>query len=149
MSIDEAGTGASTGADTRASLKVEQIEIVTRGEGRRSYTPEEKARLEAETLRPGASVQGLSRRHGVCSSLLHRWQRDARAEARGPRGAVPGLLPVRLMGPEVAEAAEPSGKAANGDAPPIEIVLRNERVLRVSPATDPVFLARLALALEA
>lgn len=149
MSMDEAGTGASTGADTRASLKAERVEIVTRGEGRRSYTPDEKVRLVAETLRPGASVQAVSRRHGVCSSLLHRWRRDARAEARGPGGAVPRLLPVRLAAPEVAAAAEPSGKPADGGAPPIEIVLRNGRVLRVSPATDPAVLARLALALEA
>ncbi|WP_076955384.1 IS66-like element accessory protein TnpA [Teichococcus deserti] len=122
---------------------------MTLSEDRRSYTPEEKVRLVAETLRPGASVQGVSRRHGVCSSLLHRWRRDARAAARGPGGAMPRVLPVRLMTPEVAEAAEASGNAADGGAPPIEIVLRNGRVLRASPATDPAVLARLALALEA
>jgi transposase len=45
---------------------------VTRPEARRVYTPEEKVRLVAETHQPGETVQGVSRRHGVCASLLHR-----------------------------------------------------------------------------
>ena len=44
---------ASIGADTVA---VGRVEIVTRGERRRSYSPEEKARLLAEMAEPGARV---------------------------------------------------------------------------------------------
>ena len=73
-----AGTGAGIGAGTRAP---ERVEIVTRGEGRRSYSAEDKVRLVAETLAPGETVEGVSRRHGVCASLLHRWRRAARGEA--------------------------------------------------------------------
>ncbi len=68
-----AGPGGSTGASTGAATRLpERVEIVTRPEARRVYTPEEKVRLVAETHQPGETVQGVSRRHGVCASLLHR-----------------------------------------------------------------------------
>ncbi|WP_370655829.1 transposase, partial [Paracraurococcus lichenis] len=66
------GTSGSTGAGTGAP---ERIEIVTRGEARRRYSPEEKVRLLAEVAAPGARVSEVSRRHGICASLLHRWRR--------------------------------------------------------------------------
>src|SRR5690242_17876744 len=69
-----AGISASIGAGTDA---MERVEIVTRGEGRWSYLPEEKARLLAETAAPGAKVSDVALRHGICASLLHRWRRPA------------------------------------------------------------------------
>jgi transposase len=92
-------------------------------------------------------VQGVSRRHGVCSSLLHRWRREARGEA--PQRRVPApQLPVRLVGPEVADAPMPSSRPVDTADPSVEIVLRNGRVLRVGITADPAAVARLALALE-
>lgn len=49
-----AGTDASTGAGTGAS---ERVEIVTRGERRRSLSAEEKVQLVAETFQPGETVE--------------------------------------------------------------------------------------------
>lgn len=141
-----AGPGASTGAGTVGS---ERVEIVTRGEGRRSYSAEEKVRLVAETLRPGETVTAVSRRHGICTSLLHRWRREARGEAPSRRAVGPKLLPVRLV---AAEAAGPGAMPAPvpGGAPAlIEVVLRNGRVLRVAATTDVAVVARLVAALEA
>ena len=141
-----AGTGASIGAGTVAS---ERVEIITRGEGRRSFSAEDKVRLVAETLRPGETVTAVSRRHGICTSLLHRWRRAARGEVPSRRAARPQLLPVRVVAPD---AAPPQRKPApvSGIAPaPIEVVLRNGRVLRVTTATDAAVVARLAVALEA
>lgn len=51
----KAGTGASTGADTVAT---ERVEIATRGERRRSYTLDEKARLLAKTAEGRAGRAG-------------------------------------------------------------------------------------------
>ncbi|MGG5823094.1 transposase [Falsiroseomonas sp. HW251] len=101
MARGVAGTGASTGAGTVAS---ERVEIVTRVERRRSYSAEEKVRLVAEKLRPGKTVRTVSRRHGICTSLLHRWRRAARAEVPSRRTARPQLLPVRLVVPDAAPA---------------------------------------------
>lgn len=69
---------------------------MTRPEARRVYTAEEKVRLVAETFTPGETVQGVSRRHGVCASLLHRWRRAARGDA-ARRRRPPKLLPVLLI----------------------------------------------------
>ncbi len=149
MARGMAGTGASTGAGTGAP---ERVEIVTRGEGRRSYSAEEKVRLVGETFRPGETVTAVSRRHGICTSLLHRWRRAARGEAPSRRVPTPRLLPVRLVAPET--PASPSSAGAGptttgSTPPPIEVVLRNGRVLRVGSETDVAAVARLAAALEA
>jgi transposase len=63
-----AGPCAGIGAGPVAS---ERVEIVTRGERRRSFSAEEKVRLVAETFQAGETVTAVSRRHGICTSLLH------------------------------------------------------------------------------
>ena len=132
MARRKVGTGASTGADTGVT---ERVEIVTRGERRRSYTPE-----------AGARVLEVAQRHGISPSLLHRWRREA--EGRPPRKAArpaPRLVPL-LVGPP-AGASAPCGAATEGAA--VEVVLRNGRVLRVGAAADAAMVARLAAVLEA
>ena len=42
---------------------------------RRRFTAEEKRRLVAEAVIPGASVSLVARRNGISSSLLFRWRR--------------------------------------------------------------------------
>lgn len=141
MARGMAGTGAP-----------ERVEIVTRGESRRNHSAEEKVRLVAETFQPGGTVTAVSRRHGICTSLLHRWRRAARGEAPGRRSPAPRLLPVRLVAPGTPAApppAEAGPTTADGTPSAIEVVLRNGRVLRVGSATDVAAVARLAAALEA
>jgi transposase len=140
------GTDASTGAGSVAS---ERVEIVTRGERRRSFSAEEKVRLVAETFRPGETVTAVSRRHGICTSLLHRWWRTARGEVPNRRVSRQRLLPVRLVAPDAAPAQSRPAPVADIAPTPIEVVLRNGRVLRVAVTTDAVAVARLAAALEA
>ena len=137
-----------------------QVEIVTRPEARRVYTAEEKVRLVAETFTPGETVKGVSRRHGICASLLHRWRRAARGEA-ARRRRPPKLLPVRLVAAETAPAAPPAAllPALTPKVPapliprpapaPIELGLRNGRVLRLTAEADAGAVARPAAALEA
>ena len=145
-----AGTSASTSAGTGAP---ERVEIVTRGEVRRSYTPEEKARLLSEAAAPGARVSEVARRHGVCASLLHRWRRQAegRPVRKMPRRSVRPAAFVPLLLETGCPAGPPgSAPAAIGTAEAaIEVVLRNGRVLRVGAATDAAAVACLAAALEA
>lgn len=149
MARGAAGTGASTGAGAGA---LERVEIITRGEGRRSFSAEDKVRLVAETLRPGETVRAVARRHGVCTSLLHRWRRAARGDVPQRRAdsdaAPPRLLAVRLVAPDAAAASLPQANAADSAQASIEVVLRNGRVLRVGPATEVAAVVRLASALE-
>jgi transposase len=142
----ENGVGAGTGAGTVAR---ERVEIVTRSERRRSYAPEKKARLVAETMEPGARVLEVAQRHGVSPSLLHRWRRQAEGRpARKAARRVAGFVPL-LVGSLGEEAtSRPAEAARNGTEPVIEVVLRNGRVLRVSAAVEVAVVARLAAVLE-
>ena len=107
---------------------------------RREHAPELRARLVAEMM-SGGVVSAISRREGICASVLHRWLRRARREAGLPvASAPPRLVPVRVA-PPPAEAAGPAAVV-------LEVVLGNGRVLRVPPGADPAAVAGLAAALE-
>jgi transposase len=107
---------------------------------RREHPPELRARLVAEMM-AGGGVSAVSRREGICTSVLHRWHRRARREAGLPVAAAAArLLPVR-----VAPAAEAARPVPN---PVLELVLGNGRVLRIPPGADPAAVAGLAAALE-
>ena len=51
----------------------QRVEIV--GERRRAYDAAFRARVVAQSLVLGASVQDLAQRHGICKSLIYRWRR--------------------------------------------------------------------------
>jgi transposase len=67
---------------------------------RRTWSPEDKQRIVEETIRPGASVAEISRRHGVNANLVFAWR--------------------RMLQPTTAEAADPGSCAwsARLDAAP-------------------------------
>ena len=148
MAGSKSGTGAGTVAGTGG---VERVEIVTRGEARRSYTPEEKARLLTEAAVPGARVLLVAQRHGVSPSLVYRWRRQA--EGRAVRKAAPrppAFVPLLLDGGEPASGSAPPAGPPEGDGlgGRVEVVLRNGRMLRVGAGADAAAVARLAAALE-
>jgi len=94
---------------------VERVEIITRREPRRRWSAEEKARLVAETLEPGAVITHVARRHGVAESCLHLWRKTlgVRPVPASPAGLP--LIPVTI-GPEAVARPEgwpspPSAKA--------------------------------------
>ena len=71
---------------------MQRVEIVTGKERRRRWSDEEKARLVAETMVPGAVVAHVARRHGVAESCLYAWRRQAGAFAAPMSMAT--LIPV-------------------------------------------------------
>ena len=147
MAGSKPGTGAGTVAATGG---VERVEIVTRGEVRRSYTPEEKARLLTEAAVPGARVLLVAQRHGVSPSLMYRWRRQAEGRAvRKASPRPPAFVPLLLDGGKPASgsppARPPEGDGLEGQ---VEVVLRNGRLLRVGVGADAAAVARLAAALE-
>ena len=52
----------------------ERVEVITRTERRRRWSPAEKLRLVLATREPGATVASVAREHGVSESLLYAWR---------------------------------------------------------------------------
>ena len=71
-------------------------EVLSGPERRRRWSSEEKAKLVAEMVLPGASVTEISRRYGISRSLLHAWRREA--TQGGAASALPDLVPVMITG---------------------------------------------------
>jgi transposase-like protein len=70
-------------------------EVLSGPERRRRWGDEEKARLVAEIMAPGAKVTEIARRHGISRGLLYTWRREAGQElAREGASALPDLVPV-------------------------------------------------------
>jgi transposase len=68
---------------------------------RRSWSDEEKRRIVAQALCPGASVAEVARHHGVNANLLFNWCRAARAAAPAgdgvaisPKGTQADVVPA-------------------------------------------------------
>ena len=59
-----------------------RVEVLGGVERRRRWSDDEKMRIIAETLAPGAKVAAVARRHGVSPSLLFFWRRQARTLAK-------------------------------------------------------------------
>jgi transposase len=130
---------------------VARIEIVTRGETRREYTAEERARILTEAAMPGARVLLVAQRYGISPSLVYRWRREAAGRpARQAPPRAPSFVPLLVDsgGPPNPSALQAVAPARDSRAERIEVVLRNGRLLRVASTADPGVIARLAAALE-
>jgi len=58
-----------------------RMTLFTGGERRRRWSDEERARILAAADEPGAVVAEVARRADICTSLVYKWRREARAGA--------------------------------------------------------------------
>jgi transposase len=58
---------------------VRRLEVLSGPGGRRRWTAEAKGRVIEETLRPGANIAEIARRHGLMPQQLYGWRSAARA----------------------------------------------------------------------
>ena len=148
-----AGSKSRISASTDAATDdVTRVEIVTRGEARREYTPDERARVLTEAAQAGARVLLVAQRYGISPSLVYRWRREAAGcPARQAAPQAPRFVPLLVDGGGTRQGAVVSASAPMQDAGAdrIEVVLRNGRLLRVGAGMDTAVVARLAAALEA
>jgi transposase len=107
-----------------------RIEVLTGPGRRRRWSVDQKARIVAETLEPGARVAEVARRWQLCSQQVFGWRRAARRDvpARSTKsGSVaPGFVPI-VADPVPLETAP----HAEATAPMIEIRLSGA-VVRVA-----------------
>jgi transposase len=114
------------------------------GSGRRFWSSDEKRRMVAESLAPGASVSKVAQRYGVNANLLFTWRRR---EARS--AASDGLEALKLLPVAVADegmAAAPIAPSAPAGRMEIALV-GGERVV-VGADVDAAALARVVKALS-
>ncbi len=135
----------------RMSVREAPVEVITRGERRRIWTPEQKRDIVMESLEPGGSPVAVARRHGIGSGLLYTWRRqmmEGQLKARLP--VPPRFVPVAAV-PDRADAAAvppmpqatPLAVVSGDTAARIEIVLPDGVTVRVGAAVDEAALRRV------
>lgn len=106
-----------------------RVEILTGPTRRRRWSAEDKARVVAETLVPGARVSEVARRWQVCSQQVFGWRRAARRDMR-TAPATTGQMASEFV-PVVTEGV-PVTTAPHASASVIEVRLAGA-VVRVAP----------------
>ena len=71
---------------------------------RRRWSQEEKRRIVAQTLMPGASVSQVARRYDVNTNLVFTWRRDPRLRPAVVPESEPTFLPVEVVSSPVPDA---------------------------------------------
>jgi transposase len=139
----------------RRSARGQQVEIITRGERRRSWTPEQKREIVAESLGPELSPTEVARKHGISTGQLYTWRREllsmpsAVTERAMPRFAEVELAPAPPGTPAPADGHAPPGRPAPmRPGGMIEIVLPGGVSLRVDARVDGPALRRVLDALD-
>ena len=118
-----------------------RVEVLTGPGRRRKWSDDDKARIVAETLEPGAVVAEVARRWQVCSQQVFTWRREMRAGTAARLGFVPIVAEALTTTPEPRVAPALT-------APAIELRLAGA-VLRVEPGTDRELLATVLQAIRA
>ena len=139
---------ASTPMSDRMSARTEFVEVVTRGERRRRWSPEQKLRIVAEAMDPTVAAVDVARRWGIGTGLLYTWRREL-LMAVTPAPITPRLpaiaaeeVPCESAPAVIAEAASLPGDGR------IEIALPGGVVVRVDARVDEAALRRVLAALE-
>jgi len=72
-------------------------EVLVGPERRRRWSAQEKSAFVEASLRPGARISDLTRRHGISRSLLYKWRREALGGAAVvAKPGQPSFVPVVL-----------------------------------------------------
>jgi transposase len=140
---------------TRMSVREKPVEVITRGERRRIWTPEQKRDIVMASLVPGGSPIAVARRHGIGTGLLYTWRRQmVEGQLKALRPVPPSFVPVAALPDGKGTVAEPpmpqaASLAAMPGAVPasIEIVLPDGVTVRVGAAVDEAALRRVLAAL--
>jgi len=136
--VEEAESVTSTLTTDRMSARSRRIEVITRGERRRRWSPEQKQAIVVETLLPNATLALVAKRHGIGTGLLCTWRRKLFGERSGAAGCFARVDVVGVARqptvPAVA-AAQPTGL--------IEITLPGGASVRVDTQVDERALRRV------
>ena len=132
--------------DAKAGYR--RIEVLTGPGRRRRWSGEEKARIVAETLAPGARVSEVARRWQVCPQQVFGWRREARVNAAADCAAqgiavAPGFVPI------VSATTPPASRSRMGSAAAVIAIELAGAVVRVSGLGDGAELTAVLRAIRA
>lgn len=141
---------------SRKSARSTRMEIITRGERRRSWTLAQKQEIVAESLGPNLTPTEVARKHAISSGQLYTWRQqllrvptaaDRRSFAEVALEAAPAL--PSPADPRPCEALPPSAASApTRPAGLIEIVLPGAVVVRLDAHVNGRALRRVLGALQ-
>ena len=120
-----------------------RVEVLGGVERRRRWSHDEKMRILAESLEPGAKVAEVARRNDVAPSVLFAWRRQARFPVAAASTA---MVPVKIAEPAVTPSVATKARRTRGPAKErglIEIDLGGGRRVRVDAGVDAKALARV------
>ena len=107
---------------------------VLSGVRRRRWPIEEKRRIVQETLAPHASVARTAQRYAVNANQIFNWRRAYR-DGRLENSTSASLLPVKVVGEQLVEAAKAQGLALPPPVGRLEIQL-SKGILQITGAVD-------------
>ena len=145
LDVPSRWSASAHAGSSRRSARNLRVEIITRGERRRSWSAEQKDQIVAESLGPDLTPTEVARKHGISSGQLYtlRQLRLSVQTALVTRAA-PRFAEVDAGTGHLGRAADPE---AGADAPPsaalaprpeglIEIVLPGGMVVRMDAHVD-------------
>jgi len=114
--------------DTKVARRHAEITSVVR---RRRWSDEEKGRIVAEAIAPGAVIANVARRHDLAAQQLSNWIRAAKeGQFALPADEMPAFVPMVPV-----ESAQPSKTAHERRSATIEIAIGTVKV-RVPGGAD-------------
>jgi transposase len=123
---------------------VRRIEVFTGAGRRRSWSPEEKAAIIAESYVEGETVCAVARRHGLTPQQLFTWRRLTRDTGKVEP---PVFVPAVAEGPAPAVTKRPRQRRSSAAAS-IELEIDGV-VVRVGPGAQASTVAAVIRALKA
>ena len=144
--VDDAMT-ESTRKSAPSTPRRSLVEVVTRGEPRRRWSEEDRARILAEAMAPGAIASHVARRFGVSTGQFYTW-RKAMLLRSAPVGVPPALAKADFAEVQLsAPPPEPSPPLPPAQTGMMEITLPGGALVRVDAAVDGAALGRVLAAL--
>jgi transposase len=142
---DAAAFDENTHTTSRKSTRPPRMELITRGERRRRWTPEQKREIVAESYGPELTSTDVACKHGISSGQLYTWRHELLG-LRAPvvSRAVPRFAEVALKAssPSVSPVRDATPRASRAGGR-IEIVLPGNIIVRIDAEVDEAALGRV------
>ena len=133
--------------DAKAGYR--RVEVLTGPGRRRRWSAEDKARIVAEAMAPGAVVSAVARRWQLSSQQVFGWRREARAGLLAlPGDGAVAHAPTPDFVPILAEPAVSAAVPEATSVPVIEVEVAGA-VVRVPPGMDAALLRSVLRAVRA